>query len=292
MRPWCWPRGCLDWCGLADLDSFVDLSSKGSVGLILLPFTVEASLVVFGEIRLESTSSNGVPKDDRGGGDSKFVLVGAAAYGEAALEALPEDDCDDFRRASAGLRFVAAVLTVNAAFFRPGRCEMLGWGTGSISLCIVGEPCVTGCCPSISRCSLADPGRAVPRPGNKALPSMLRLEMLSLNCADDTGESPSLSSSLSFRVVGDKILAVFGKWVAEPAFGLLRIGGGRRVSLLRSCDNESFLGALDDVSSWLGKRADLGMPSLSDAAEDVGEGAKAFENWGGERLVWRCSCSK
>lgn len=179
--------------------------------MILLAFTFEASLVVFGEIRLESVSSNGVPKDDRGGGDSWFVLLGAAERGEGALEALPEDDCDDFRRASAGLRFVAAVLAVNAAFFRPGRCEMLGWTTGSISLCIVGEPCVNECCSSTSRCSSSDSGRAVPRPGDKALHSVLRLEVLSSNCADDTGDSPAVSSSLSFRVVGDKILAVFGK---------------------------------------------------------------------------------
>lgn len=122
--------------------------------------------------------------------------------------------------------------------------------------------------------------------------SVLRLEVLSSDCVDDTGDSPSVSSSPSFRVVGDKILAVFGKWVGEPAFGFLRIGGGRRVSLLRSCDDESFLGALIDVSAWIATRADLGIPSLSDAAEEVVESARAFDNGGGERLMWRWSSSK
>lgn len=65
--------------------------------MIPLAFTVEVSLIVFGEIRLESTSSNGVPKDCRGGGDSRFILLGAAECGEVALSALPEDDWDNFR---------------------------------------------------------------------------------------------------------------------------------------------------------------------------------------------------
>lgn len=116
--------------------------------------------------------------------------------------------------------------------------------------------------------------------------------MLSSDCVDDTGDSPSVTSSLSFRAVGDKILAVFGKWVAEPAFGFLRIGGGRRVSLLRSCDDESFLGASINVSAWIATCADRGPPSLSDAAEAVGEGARAFDNGGGERLMSRWSSSK
>lgn len=67
------------------------------MGMIPLAFTVKVSLVVFGEIILESTSSNGVPEDCRGGGDSRFILLGGAECGEVALEALPEDDWDDFR---------------------------------------------------------------------------------------------------------------------------------------------------------------------------------------------------
>lgn len=64
------------------------------------------------------------------------------------------------------------------------------------------------------------------------------------------------------------------------------------MSLLRSCDDESFLGALDDAFSWKAKRADLEVPSLSDAVEDVGEGAKACESGAGKRLMWRCSPSR
>ena len=73
-RPWGRSRECLGWCGLADREIFVDLVSKDRVGMILLAFTGEVSLGLFGETGPESTSSSGVPKDGRGGGDSKVIL--------------------------------------------------------------------------------------------------------------------------------------------------------------------------------------------------------------------------
>lgn len=73
-RPCGRSRECFDWCGLADREIFADLVSKDRVGMIVLAFTVEVSLGLFGETGLGSTSSNGVPKDGRGGGDSKVIL--------------------------------------------------------------------------------------------------------------------------------------------------------------------------------------------------------------------------
>ena len=75
MPPWDWSRECLDWCGLADLENLGDLVSKDSVGMILLAFTVEVSLVQFGDAGSESMPTSGVPKDGRGGGDSRFILL-------------------------------------------------------------------------------------------------------------------------------------------------------------------------------------------------------------------------
>ena len=124
---------------------------------------------------------------------------------------LLEDDCDDFRRPTAGRRFVAAILAANAAFFRPGRCEMSRWGDRSTSLAVSGGSFITGCCPPGSKCSFSNAGQTAPRPGAEALFSMLRLEELTPDCNDDTSDFSSVSSSLSFRVVGDTIRAVFGK---------------------------------------------------------------------------------
>lgn len=124
---------------------------------------------------------------------------------------LLEDDCDDFRRPTAGLRFVAAILAANAAFFRPGRCEMSRWGDRSTRLAVPGGTFINGCCPSGSKCSFSDAGRTAPGPGAGALHSTLTLEGLTPDCNDDTSDCSLVSSSLSFRVVGDTILAVFGK---------------------------------------------------------------------------------